>query len=110
MGVNLYLNLDQPSNFNLTAVGGYIYVDGGSKGIIVYRDIDGYRAYERHSPHKSTESCSLVSVDSTGIYGVEGCDQIKYYLTDGTVATGNSSIPLLQYQTRESQGILQVFN
>ncbi len=110
VGVNIYLNLDQPSNFNLSAIGGYIYVEGGSKGIIVYRDVNAYRAYERHSPHKSTQACSKVYVDSTGIYAFEACDSILYYLSDGTVATGNSAIPLLQYQTRESQGTLLIYN
>ena len=108
--VNIYLNLDQPSNFNLTAIGGSINVEGGSRGILIYRDVNAYRAFERHSPHKSTEQCAVVTADSSNIFGVEECDGIQYYLSDGTVASGNSAIPLLQYQTRETQGILHIYN
>lgn len=110
VNVNLYLQLDQPAYFNLTAIGGYVYLEGGSKGIIVYRTADAYKAYERHSPHRSSEACSIVSVDSSNVYAVEGCDNIQYYLIDGTVATGNSTIPLLQYEARESQGSLHISN
>ena len=110
IGINVYLQLDQPAYFNLSAIGGYVYLNEGSRGIIVYRTIDAYKAYERHSPYRSSEDCAVVSVDSSAIFATEECDGIQYYLTDGTVATGNATVPLLQYQTRESQGSLHVFN
>jgi hypothetical protein len=110
IGVNIYLQLDQPAYFNLSAIGGHVYLNEGARGVIVYRTIDAYKAYERHSPHRSNEECAFVSADSSGIYGVEECDGIKYYLLDGTVATGDASVPLLQYQTQESQGTLHVYN
>ena len=110
IGVNVYLQLDQPAYFNLSTTGGYVYLNEGARGVIIYRTIDAYNAYERHSPHRSNEECAFVSADSSGIYAVEECDGIKYYLLDGTVATGNASVPLLQYQTQESQGTLHVYN
>lgn len=110
IGVNVYLQLDQPAYFNLSTTGGYVYLNEGARGVIIYRTIDAYKAYERHSPHRSNEECAFVSADSSGIYAVEECDGIKYYLVDGTVATGNASVPLLQYQTQESQGTLHVYN
>lgn len=110
IGINVYLQLDQPAYFNLSAIGGYVYLNEGSKGVIVYRSIDAYKVYERHSPYKGDEDCAIVSVDSSGIYAVEECDGIQYYLTDGTVAAGNATVPLLQYQARESQGTLHIYN
>ena len=110
IGINVYLQLDQPAYFNLSAIGGYVYLNEGSKGIIVYRAIDAYKAYERHSPYRSDEECAFVTVDSSGIYAVEECDEIQFYLIDGSVATGDASVPLLQYKTQESQGTLHVYN
>ena len=42
--VNMSINLDLPSYNALNAPGGYAYVTGGSRGIVVYRNFDEFVA------------------------------------------------------------------
>jgi hypothetical protein len=108
--VDMYIGLNEPAYFNLTAIGGWMYLNGGSRGLIVYRSIEGYNAYDRHTPYKAEQSCSFGSVDSNEVYIVEGCDQSKYLLIDGSVAAGPASQPLKRYRTNVTQGVLRIYN
>ena len=48
---NQSIDLNLPSYYALSGVGGFAYVIGGSRGIIVYRrSIDEFIAFDRHSP------------------------------------------------------------
>src|SRR5688572_15771715 len=61
--VDFYLYINEPSNINLNAVGGWMYVPQGTKGIIVYRrSIDEFTALERNCSFDPNTSCSLVEV------------------------------------------------
>lgn len=109
--VNEVLYLSQPQYFSLGVVNGWAYVNGGSKGIIVYRkNIDEFMAFERHSPYNSDQNCSVVNVDSTNLVGVEMCDSSTYSLFNGTVISGKATIPLKQYGTELSGDVLRIFN
>lgn len=109
--VNESLLLNQPQYFPLGVVGGWMYVNGGSKGIIVYRySIDEFRAYERHSPYRSDETCSKVDVDSLDLIAVERCDSSKFVLSDGSVLEGPAEVPLKQYQTILEGQVLRITN
>ena len=62
--VNIKLYTTDPAFFNLNAVGGWEYINGGSKGILVYRSgIDEFKAYDRHCPYQPSDACSKVAVD-----------------------------------------------
>ncbi|UTW64601.1 hypothetical protein KFE98_10810 [bacterium SCSIO 12741] len=108
--VNVQLNLNEPSNFNLTVVGGWVYVNGGSRGIIVYRTIDDFVAFERHTPYMSDQDCAQVSVDSTATYANDGCSESQFFLVDGSVVRGPAQLPLKRYQTSHTADILVIRN
>jgi nitrite reductase/ring-hydroxylating ferredoxin subunit len=108
--VNITINLNEPSSFNLGTFGGWIYVEGGSRGIIVYRANEEYIAYERHSPHESERVCAVVSVDSTDLYALDECGENKFLLLDGSVAEGKASLPLKRYRTSVFSDILKIEN
>ena len=78
--VDLNLNLNEPANFELTTIGGWRYVSGGSKGIILYRGQDRYYAYDRHTPLNSADLCAIVSVDSTNFFAIDGCSGSRFLL------------------------------
>ena len=49
--VNLYIDINSALYNDLNSVGGYIYLTGGNKGILVYRNsIDEFKAFERTCP------------------------------------------------------------
>ncbi|MEX1190036.1 MAG: hypothetical protein WED33_12320 [Bacteroidia bacterium] len=110
--VDQYVLLSNPSNITLNSVGGWTYLDDGSRGIVVYhRAFDEYVAFDRHCTWQAQESCGIVSVDSTNIFMGCACCDSRYSLIDGSVINGPSINPLLQYQALLSgPGILHVYN
>jgi nitrite reductase/ring-hydroxylating ferredoxin subunit len=110
--VDQYVLLSNPSNISLNSVGGWTYVDDGSRGIVVYhRAFDEYVAFDRHCTWQTTDACGIVSVDSTNIFMGCACCDSRFSLIDGSVINGPAINPLLQYQALLSgPGILHVFN
>jgi hypothetical protein len=62
LNVDFYINLSLPSASPLLFPQGWIYQQGGYRGIIVYRNFDEYVAFDRTCPYKTDSSCSYVSV------------------------------------------------
>lgn len=111
VNVNETLYLSQPKFFSLGVVNGWVYINGGSKGIIVFRkSLDQYVAYERHSPYQSDMDCAIASVDSLNLVAIEDCGKSEYSLINGNVLSGPASVPLKMYGTQLSGDVLQVFN
>jgi Rieske Fe-S protein len=110
VAVNLVVNVNLPSNFNIQSIGGYDYYQGGSRGIIIYRaDLDQFNAYDRHSTYKPENGCA-VEVDSTAIFIVDPCSDSRYSLISGEVIQGPAVAPLKQYRTDYNNGVLRVWN
>ena len=107
--VTIYLN--NPAYNMLSVPGGWTYVNGGSRGIIIYRvSNDQFNAYDRHCTYDSSNSCALVSVDVTNINGLDDCCGSKFLLTDGSITNGPANLPLKKYQTNFDGQVLRVFN
>lgn len=111
--VDQYLVLSNPTNILLNSVGGWIYLEGGSRGIIVYhRSYDEFVAFDRHCTYKTEESCGRVVSDSstTVLLKCECCPSV-FSLIDGSVQQGPAIRPLLQYRAQMSApGILHIYN
>jgi nitrite reductase/ring-hydroxylating ferredoxin subunit len=109
--VNLNIHVNDPAYITITVTGGWTYVNGGSRGIIIYRlSNDKFKAYDRHCTYDSSNSCALVSVDLSNITGLDDCCGSKFILTDGSVTNGPASLPLKQYQTSFDGSTLRIFN
>lgn len=110
--VDLYVLLSSPSNISLNAVGGWVYLDGGSRGIVLYhRAYEDYVAFDRHCTWQTTDACGRVSVDSTGVFMSCACCDSRFSLIDGSVINGPSLNPLLQYNAQTSSpGTLHIWN
>jgi len=109
--VEIVLYTTQPSFFPVGVVGGWMYVNGGSRGIILYRySIDEFRAYERHTPYKADKTCARAIVDSVNVVAVELCDSSKYVLTTGAVLEGPAVLSLKQYNTSFDGNTLRIYN
>lgn len=116
-----YVPIDKTIYFtdfpNLMGVGGSAYVDGGSRGLIVYRvNLTQFNVYERHCPYFSETGCGTVSFDQSGLYLVdddcfgEGCGSL-YNIINGGVEQGPSIYPLVRYNC-ETDGnfYLRIYN
>ena len=83
----------------LNVVTGYAYLSGGSRGILVYRKSnEEFMAYDRHCPYMPTNACGIIIVKS-GFDLIDTCCGSKFFITDGTVSKGPTTLPLEQYQT-----------
>lgn len=109
--VNYQLTVSNPEFAPLQAVGGWVYIGGGSKGIIVYRfSPDEFRAYDRHCTFQIEEECR-VSVDNTDITAVDtDCCHSKFLLVDGAPIEGPAAIGLQQYNAQYNGNTLLITN
>ncbi len=109
--VNFYVYTSDPEFINLNAVGGWTYVTGGSRGIIIYRfSNDEFKAYDRHCPFEPSNTCGLVSVDLNNIQASDACCGSIFSIVDGSINKGPASFPLRQYQTTFDGNRLHVYN
>ena len=97
--VDVQININEPSSFNLQPIGGYLYHIGGANGLLVYRvSLDEFKCFDRQSTYEPENWCN-VDVDSTGFYLNDTCSNSQFSIFDGTVTKGPATIPLKQYQT-----------
>lgn len=110
--VNLYINLSLPAFQTLNHPGGWAYVNGGSKGIIIYRNFDNFIALDRHSTYWPDSACSIAEVDSINFFVInDPCSSSQYSLLDGTVVKGPAQWGLRNYYTRwDGNYALQITN
>ncbi len=111
--VDIELFLNNPSYIDLSVVGGWTYITGGSRGIIVYRNgPEEFIAMDRHCPYE-VQNNNRVFVNETNIIAEDslGCGS-KFVITDGSVTEGPSLFPLTRYQTSYNGAInkLRIFN
>lgn len=96
--VDIYINLNLPSNQALNTPGGWVYALGGVKGVIVYRrGMDEFVAFDRNCTYNSENSCGSASVDSNNVLINCTCDGSIYNIFDGSVNQGPATTPLRQY-------------
>lgn len=94
--VDIYLNLSLPAYQTLNFPNEYIYINGGSRGIVVYNDNGTYRCFDRHSPYEPQNNC-MVSVNTGTIIAEDPCSGSQFILTDGSVVGGPATLPLKPY-------------
>jgi len=111
VNVNFTINVNNPAYVNVTVPGGWMYINGGSRGIILYRySNDEFRAFDRHCTWDVTSSCGLVSVDNTNITGFDDCCGSKFLIIDGSITQGPANLPLKQYTTSFDGSVLRITN
>ena len=111
--VDQYINLSLPSYGSLNIIGGWSYISGGSKGIIIYRQsYNQFSAYDRHCTYNADNPCGKANVDSTNSFVECSCDGSQFQLYDGLVIQGPASYSLKNYQTSydEINNLLHIYN
>ena len=109
--VDFYVSPSNPQFVALGSPGGWAYVTGGSRGIIIYCSANNeYAAFDRHCPYLPENSCGLVEVSKSNIMAVDSCCGSEFLLTDGSVLKSPSKYPLLRYQTTFDGSQIHVYN
>lgn len=90
-----------PSYSSLQSVGGYAYVNGGNKGLVVYRrSIDEFVCFDRMSTADGGYECTPLEVDQDNyLFLNDACSDAVYSLLDGSLVSGNAVFGLRAYNT-----------
>jgi hypothetical protein len=111
--VDITIDMQLPSYSNLQGVGGWTYLNGGSRGIIVYRKaIDEFVAFDRHAPSDPEGSCpiALYPDNQNFLQLKDSCNNAVFSLYDGSPVS-NSIFGLRQYATQfNGNNLLRVYN
>ena len=108
--VDIVVNINQPSFFDLTVPTGWVYLTGGSRGIILYRvNQEEFIAMERHSPYQPENACSAV-VNEDGVVISDPCSASTWLILDGSIVTGPTSFPLITYNVSFNDPYVYITN
>lgn len=101
--VDIVINLNLPEFIALRSDGGFVQVNGGVRGIIVYRvNSTTYLAYERNCSFRPNEACATVNVHTSGLFMEDPCCGSSFNFSDGNPSGGPAWRPLVRYRTQLS--------
>ncbi|MBP5547532.1 MAG: hypothetical protein J6X58_01390 [Bacteroidales bacterium] len=95
----------------VNSVGGYIYLTGGHRGVIVVRmAYDQFVAFERTCPADSTTAVEISADWGSSLLECPKCHTCFIIASDGMPMDGGATeCPLYQYSTSYSGGVLWVY-
>ncbi|MCB0769011.1 MAG: hypothetical protein KDC00_01240 [Flavobacteriales bacterium] len=109
--LDISINVNNPSYADIAVPGGWIYLSGGSMGLIVYRSgIDEFVAMDRHCPYRTAELCRVFVDDSEIIATDTACCGSRFLVTDGSVVEGPAALGLQRYNTTFNGTTLRIYN
>lgn len=109
--VNIYIYPSDPNFNKLNTPGAWAYLNGGSRGIIVYRrSNEEFVAYDRHCTYDTENTCGQVEVTTSQITAIDSCCMSEFVLTDGSVVKSPASAPLQAYQVSFNGNELHIYN
>jgi hypothetical protein len=110
---DITIDMSLPSYTEINGVGGWCYVNGGIKGIIVYRQsYDVFVAFERQSPEDPDNQCDtgLTPMADNFLQLDDPCSDAVFSLYDGSPISG-SEWGLRQYQVVwNGSNLLRIYN
>ena len=103
--VNTTIYLSLPEYAPLNSIGNSVFIDGGYRGIVVYRRaLTEFVAYDRACPFDPTASGAKLVLDSGLIITVDLNCGSKFSLFDGSILHGPSTRPMKPYNTNYDPG------
>jgi len=108
--IDLWININEPQWFNLLVPSGWEYTTGGSRGMIIYRNnLEEFTVLERHSPYNAQDACAAI-VTNDNVIVEDPCSNSQWLIIDGSVVTGPTTFPLVQYDATFTDPYLHIFN
>ena len=109
--VDVEIDLSLPEFSPLNTVGNSIFIEGGNKGIIIYRFSNyEYNIYDSNCSYEPNLECSYIdSINST--IAMCGCCSSAFLLDQNGVAANSPAVlPLKQYNYSLNNTLLHIFN
>lgn len=105
----ILINLNLPAYIALKTDGASMTIDGGVRGIILYRvNATTYLAYERNCSFRPNEACATVDIHISNLYMYDPCCGSSFNFADGYPLGGTAWQPLRQYRTRVNSELLSI--
>lgn len=109
--VDISVNVNNPAYADLAVPGGWLYMTGGSMGLIVYRSSPTeFKAYDRHCPYQPENQCRLIVDESEIMARDTACCHSAYLITDGSPTEPPAALSLQQYHTSFNGTTLRIYN
>lgn len=109
--MNFFIDPNSTEYLDLNAPGGWVYVTGGYRGILIYRlTITEFLAYERTCPYDPEIPEARVEVEESEVTCACPVCGSKYILLDGSPFEGPSPYLLKQYRTTYDGSLLYIEN
>ena len=101
------VNLNYPQFQRLKLDGGFVYLDGGLKGIILYRaNENSYLAYDRACPNNPNGE--IVQADISTLFMIDHACHSSFNFSDGQPTGGPAQRPLVQYRVDQDKNTLKI--
>ena len=108
--VDEIINLNNLEFLPLKTLGGFVTINAGVRGIIIYRESNTvYRAFEKNCTYQPQNSCADVEVDQSGLFLVDPCCSSRFNF-QGFPIEGPATRPLLEYRSTLSGNTLRISN
>lgn len=96
--VNIIFSINSFEYKDLNAIGGFVYITGGYKGIIVSRSSqEDFKAYDRACTFHPQDDCARIEMESSGLIAIDSCCGSRYLISDGSVLKGPAQVAMKQY-------------
>ena len=108
--VQVDINLGLPAYNILNFPGNWLYISGGSRGLIVYRyTLDEFVVLDRHATWDVGAGCQC-TVSQDGYTIQDPCSGSQWYIFDGSIIQGPTTAPLERYNTTWIPPVLSIRN
>lgn len=108
--VNKLIDLNNLRYQRLKFDGGFVYEDGGVRGMIIYRrNASSYLVFERNCPFRPMDACANISVDGSGFFMQDSCCK-SIFDFEGSPTSGPAFSPMLRYRAALSGSLLSITN
>lgn len=109
--VNITIYPNDPLYFKVQTPGGWMYLNGGTNGIILYRKTASeFVALERTSTYYPEDPSALAKVQSDNFTCKDTVSGSKWQIVDGVVMSGPATIALKRYNTNYDNNALRIYN
>ena len=109
--VNIEIPVNQPEYSDLDAIGNSIFITGGVRGIIIYHsNVNDHRAFDRNCSFEPSTQCAYIDSINSTIASCNCCSSKFLINQNGITANGPALLPLKEYYTSFSGGILKIKN
>ena len=110
VNVDIEVDLTSIDNQPLQQIGGFIYLDGGVRGImLIHTTTTDYVALDRNCTYQPTEPSAIVTMHSSGFF-LEDTSCTSTFDHNGFPTGGPAEFPLKEYRVSRSGDILFIIN